>query len=58
VDATNAFMAKEAQVHSNEEEYHARFVAILQIIYQRERLIYFSNHFAMALNLTNKGKIN
>jgi hypothetical protein len=40
------------------EECHARFVAILQIIYQQERLAYFSNRFAIALNLANKGKIN
>jgi hypothetical protein len=41
------------------EEYYARFVvAILQIIYQQERLIYFNNHFAITFNLANKGKIN
>jgi hypothetical protein len=41
------------------EEYHAMFVvAILQIIYQRERLAYCSNHFAISFNLANKGKIN
>jgi hypothetical protein len=38
------------------EEYHARFVVILQIIYQRERLTYFSNHIAIIFNLANKGK--
>jgi len=38
------------------EEYHAKFVAILQIIYQHERLAYFSNHITITLNLTNKGK--
>jgi hypothetical protein len=40
------------------EEYHARFVAILQIIYQWERLISFDNPFAITFNLANKGKIN
>jgi len=40
------------------EEYHARFVTILQIIYKQERLAYFSNLFAIILNLEKKGKIN
>ncbi len=38
------------------EEYHAKFATILQIIYQQERLIYFSNHIDITLNLANKGK--
>jgi hypothetical protein len=38
------------------EEYHVKFAAILQIIYQRERLAYFNNHIAISLNLVNKGK--
>jgi hypothetical protein len=40
------------------EEFHTRFVTILQIIYKQERLAYFSNPFAITLNLANKGKIN
>jgi hypothetical protein len=41
------------------EEYHAKFIAILQIIYQQERLAYFNNRIAIILNLANKGnKIN
>jgi len=36
------------------EEYHARFVAILQIIYQWERLTYFGNLFAITLNLAKQ----
>jgi len=36
------------------EEYHARFVAILQIIYQWERLTYFGNPFAITLNLAKQ----
>jgi hypothetical protein len=40
------------------EEYHTKFVTILQIIYQWERLAYFNNRFAITLNLANKGKIN
>jgi hypothetical protein len=38
------------------EKCHAKFATILQIIYQRERLTYFSNHIAIALNLANMGK--
>ncbi len=38
------------------KEYHAKFVAILQIIYQWERLAYFSNCIAITFNLVNKGK--
>jgi hypothetical protein len=38
------------------EEYHTRFVIIIQIIYQRERLVYFNNHIAIILNLANKRK--
>jgi hypothetical protein len=38
------------------EEYHAMFVAILQIIYQQKRLAYFSNHIAITLISTKKGK--
>jgi hypothetical protein len=38
------------------EEYHVRFTTILQIIYRRERLTYFSNHIVITLNLANKGK--
>ncbi len=39
-----------------EEDYHAKFVIILQIIYQCERLTYFSNHIAITLNMVNKMK--
>jgi hypothetical protein len=38
------------------EKYCVRFAAILQIIYQHERLTYFSNHIAIILNLSNKEK--
>jgi hypothetical protein len=38
------------------EEFHARFVAILQIIYQRERLAYFNNWIAITFDLVNKGQ--
>jgi hypothetical protein len=38
------------------EEYHAKFMTILQIIYKQKRLTYFSNWIAIIVNLTNKGK--
>jgi hypothetical protein len=38
------------------KKYHVRFAAILQIIYQWERLAYFNNHITITLNLENKGK--
>jgi hypothetical protein len=36
-------------------EFHARFATILQILYQRERLVYFNNHIAITFDLANKG---
>jgi hypothetical protein len=38
------------------EKYHDMFTTILQTIYQQERLVHFSNHIAITLNLANKGK--
>jgi hypothetical protein len=38
------------------EEFHARFAAILQIIYQREKLAYFNNSIAITFDLVNKGQ--
>jgi phospholipid N-methyltransferase len=53
----NAFVSNEQwSVIQLKAEYHAKFVAILQIIYQQERLAYFNNRIAITLNLTNKGK--
>jgi hypothetical protein len=53
----DAFVNKEEwSVIWMKEKYHGRFVAILQIIYQCERLAYFNNHIAITLNLVNKGK--
>ncbi len=52
----DAFVNKEQwNVIRMKEEYHTRFVAILQIVYQRKRLAYFNNHIA-TFNLANKGK--
>ncbi len=39
------------------EEFHVRFIAILQIIYQQKRLAYFSNMIAITFDLANKGQI-
>jgi len=38
------------------EEFHARFAIILQILYQREKLAYFSNWITITFDLTNKGQ--
>jgi hypothetical protein len=54
---SDAFVNKEQwNIFRMKEGYHAKFVRILQIIYQRKRLAYFNNHIAITLNLTNKGK--
>jgi len=39
------------------EEFHVRFVAILQIIYQQEKLAYFSNRIAITFDMANKGQL-
>jgi hypothetical protein len=52
-----AFINKEQwNVIWMKEEYHAKFVTILYIIYQQKRLAYFNNQITMTTNLTNKGK--
>jgi hypothetical protein len=38
------------------EEFHARFAAILQILYQREKLAYFNNQIAITFDLANRGE--
>jgi hypothetical protein len=38
------------------KEFHAKFAPILQIIYQQERLAYFSNRIAITFDLANKGQ--
>jgi hypothetical protein len=38
------------------EEFHVRFVAILQILYQRERVVSFSNQIAITFDLVNRGQ--
>jgi len=39
------------------EEFYARFIAILQIFYERERLVYFNNQIAITFDLANKGQL-
>jgi hypothetical protein len=39
------------------EEFHARFVAILQIIYQWKQLAYFSNKIAITFDLANRDNL-
>jgi hypothetical protein len=38
------------------EEFHAKFAAILQILYQKEQLAYFNNKIAKTFDLANKGQ--
>jgi hypothetical protein len=38
------------------ENFHARFITILQIIYQQERSSYFSNQIIITFDLANKWK--
>jgi hypothetical protein len=38
------------------KEFHARFVALLQIIYQQKRLAYFSNKITITFDLVNRGQ--
>jgi hypothetical protein len=38
------------------EEFHAKFVAILQKNYQRKRLTYFNNQIAITFDLANRGQ--
>jgi hypothetical protein len=47
---------KQWSVIRMKEEYQAKFVAILQIIYHQERLAYFTNRIAITFNLANKRK--
>ncbi len=39
------------------EEFHARFATILQIIYQRKRLVYFNNQIVITIDLANRGQL-
>ncbi len=39
------------------EEFHARFAAILQILFQRKKLVYFNNRISITFDLINRGQI-
>jgi hypothetical protein len=39
------------------EEFHAIFIAILQIIYEREGLTYLNNQIVITFDLANKGQL-
>jgi hypothetical protein len=39
------------------EEFHVRFVAILQIIYQQKRSVYFNGMIVFSFDLANKGQL-
>jgi hypothetical protein len=52
----NIFVEEEWNIICMKEEFHAKFVAILQILYQRERLTYFSNMIVITFDLANKGQ--
>jgi hypothetical protein len=38
------------------EEFHAKFVVILQTIYEQKRLAYFSNKIVITFDLANRGQ--
>ncbi len=38
------------------EEFYATFANILQILYQKERLVYFNNQIIITFDLTNRGQ--
>jgi hypothetical protein len=39
------------------EEFHVRFTAILQILYQRKRLTFFNDQITIIFELANRGKL-
>jgi hypothetical protein len=58
IAGSHAFVENERwSVVRMKEEFHVRFIAILQIIYQRKRLAYFSNMIAITFDLANKGQL-
>jgi hypothetical protein len=36
------------------EEFHVKFVTILQILYQKKRVAYFNNQIAITFDLANR----
>jgi hypothetical protein len=43
------------ECNSHEKKNYAKFITILQIIYQQERLTYFNNMIAITFGLANGG---
>jgi hypothetical protein len=58
IASPHAFVENEqCNVVHVKEEFHVRFVTILQMIYQRERLAYFNNKITITFDLVNKGQL-
>jgi hypothetical protein len=58
IASPHAFVENEqCNVVRMKEEFHVRFVTILQMIYQRERLAYFNNKITITFDLVNKGQL-
>jgi hypothetical protein len=58
IASPHAFVENEqCNVVRVKEEFHVRFVTILQMIYQRERLAYFNNKITITFDLVNKGQL-
>jgi hypothetical protein len=38
------------------EEFHVKFVTILQILYQKKRVVHFNNQIAITFDLANRGQ--
>jgi hypothetical protein len=54
----HAFVENEKwSVVRTKKEFLAKFVAILQILYQKERLAYFNNQIAITFDLANRGQL-
>ncbi len=55
IEGPHAFVENEQwSVINMKEEFHSRFITILQIIYQQKRLTYFNNMIAITFDLANK----
>ncbi len=51
----NAFVENEQwSVIRIKKEFHPQFTTILQIFYQRPRLVYFNNHIAITFDMVNR----
>jgi len=58
IASPHAFIENEqCSVVLMKEEFHAKFAAILQILYQKEQLAYFNNKIAKTFNLSTRGNL-